>query len=284
MSSSGRNLSAFLLTPPPTTMRSGHNSRSIGLEVAGQPLRPLRPGEALGVARAVRGPRLGVLAVDLEVAQLGVRHEHARRRSGRCRCPVPERGHEDGARARPSPLRTSPRRSPAASASLTTRTGRPSVSRSSVSTSVPIHDLSTLAAVRATPCWITAGNVTPIGPGARRVPELPDDLRDHAGHGRRRGRRRRRRPDPLGGERAGVQVHRAPLDARAADVDPEPSRPPWAKPTSAGAVVQRSRSRRQGRVRISAPVSVTSTVCSNCALRRRSLVTTVHPSSHMSHW
>ncbi len=39
----------------------------------------------------------------------------------------------------------------------------------------------------------------------------------------------------------------------------------------------------QGRVRISAPSSVTSRVCSNCALRRLSLVTTVQPSSHMSH-
>jgi hypothetical protein len=38
----------------------------------------------------------------------------------------------------------------------------------------------------------------------------------------------------------------------------------------------------QGRVRISAPAAVTSSVCSNCALRRLSLVTTVQPSGHMS--
>ena len=38
----------------------------------------------------------------------------------------------------------------------------------------------------------------------------------------------------------------------------------------------------QGRVRISCPVSVTTTVCSNCAVHLRSLVSTVHPSSHMS--
>ena len=37
-----------------------------------------------------------------------------------------------------------------------------------------------------------------------------------------------------------------------------------------------------GRVSTSAPVSVTSSVCSNCAERRRSWVTTVQPSSHMS--
>lgn len=40
---------------------------------------------------------------------------------------------------------------------------------------------------------------------------------------------------------------------------------------------------RQGRVRTSAPVSVTTRVCSNCAERLRSFVTTVQPSSHMSH-
>ena len=40
--------------------------------------------------------------------------------------------------------------------------------------------------------------------------------------------------------------------------------------------------RPQGSVRISAPVSVTTSVCSNWAVRLRSLVTTVQPSSHMS--
>ena len=33
----------------------------------------------------------------------------------------------------------------------------------SASTSVPIQLVSTFAAVRATPCWMTAGNVTPTG-------------------------------------------------------------------------------------------------------------------------
>lgn len=37
-----------------------------------------------------------------------------------------------------------------------------------------------------------------------------------------------------------------------------------------------------GRVRISAPDSVTTSVCSNWAVRLRSFVTTVQPSSHMS--
>ncbi len=37
------------------------------------------------------------------------------------------------------------------------------------------------------------------------------------------------------------------------------------------------------RVRTSAPESVTTSVCSNCAVRLRSLVSTVQPSSHMSY-
>ena len=39
----------------------------------------------------------------------------------------------------------------------------------------------------------------------------------------------------------------------------------------------------QGSVRISLPLSVMRMVCSNCAERFRSLVTTVQPSSHISH-
>ena len=41
-------------------------------------------------------------------------------------------------------------------------------------------------------------------------------------------------------------------------------------------------SRGQGSVRISDPVSVTRMVCSNWAVLRRSAVTTVQPSSHIS--
>ncbi len=52
---------------------------------------------------------------------------------------------------------------PAASASLTTNTSWPVRSVNRASTSVPIQDLSTFAAVFATPSWITAGKVTPTG-------------------------------------------------------------------------------------------------------------------------
>src|SRR5207248_11768385 len=41
---------------------------------------------------------------------------------------------------------------------------------------------------------------------------------------------------------------------------------------------------RHGRVRMSAPSSVTTRVCSNCAVQRRSLVTTVQPSGQVSYW
>ncbi len=52
---------------------------------------------------------------------------------------------------------------PAASASFSTVTERDVALVKTSSTSVPIQLLSTLAAERATPCWITAGNVAPMG-------------------------------------------------------------------------------------------------------------------------
>src|SRR4051794_1123745 len=47
-------------------------------------------------------------------------------------------------------------------------------------------------------------------------------------------------------------------------------------------VVAREQLKSYGRVRISAPSAVTSSVCSNCALRRPSAVTTVQSSSHIT--
>ncbi len=52
--------------------------------------------------------------------------------------------------------------------------------------------------------------------------------------------------------------------------------------SSAGYQQSAAHLRTQGRVRISAPVSVTTKVCSNCAVHLRSLVTTVQPSSQIS--
>ena len=53
---------------------------------------------------------------------------------------------------------------PAASASLTAITGRPVTAAMTFSILVPIQLGSTLAAVRATPFWTTAGKVQPSGP------------------------------------------------------------------------------------------------------------------------
>ena len=63
---------------------------------------------------------------------------------------------------RPAPKRISA--SPAASASLSTTNGRPTAVLRRLATSSPIHDLSTLAAVSATPPRTTAGNVAPTAP------------------------------------------------------------------------------------------------------------------------
>ena len=73
----GSHLSAFRLAPPPTMISSGENSLTTVAQVALDPLGPLLPRQLLAVAGARRGPVLGVVAVDLEVAELGVRHEHA---------------------------------------------------------------------------------------------------------------------------------------------------------------------------------------------------------------
>ncbi len=53
---------------------------------------------------------------------------------------------------------------PAASASLTSTTGRPSRSEKIFSAGASIHDLSMFAAERVTPWVTTAGMVMPIGP------------------------------------------------------------------------------------------------------------------------
>jgi hypothetical protein len=63
------------------------------------------------------------------------------------------------ARSRPAPKRISA--IPAASASFRVSTVPGMSASSPASTSVPIHDLSTFAAVCATPFFMTPGNVTP---------------------------------------------------------------------------------------------------------------------------
>ena len=53
---------------------------------------------------------------------------------------------------------------PAASASFTTTTGRPTASEKAEAASAPIHDESMLAALCTTPARTTAGKATPTGP------------------------------------------------------------------------------------------------------------------------
>jgi hypothetical protein len=77
----------------------------------------------------------------------------------------------------PATPRAAPKRAsamPAASASLSTTTSLPAGAAlvNVASTSVPIHDSSTFAAERATPCWMTAGKVAPtrpVHPAARSI-------------------------------------------------------------------------------------------------------------------
>ena len=120
-------------------------------------------------------------------------------------------------RPRAAPYRASA--SPAASASLTTWTSRPVASVKIASASVSTHDASMLAAEPTTPWRTIAGTVTPD----RRVRggELPEQVGEDGGHGRRGGRLRGVDAHPLGGEVAGTEVDGRSLDARAAEVDAE---------------------------------------------------------------
>src|SRR5664280_1997424 len=88
-------------------------------------------------------------------------------------------------RTRPPALRAAPNwssPSPAASASLTTVTGRPSLLLSRLRASVPIQAGSMLAAVRTTPLVTTAGSVTPMGESPGVVGEVLCDLHDDVDH------------------------------------------------------------------------------------------------------
>ena len=87
-----------------------------------------------------------------------------------------------------------------------------------------------------------------------------DDVEDVAGVPALRGRVL----DSLLQQFPGREIYPGALDSGASDID--------------------SQCGGHGRVRISAPVSVTTRVCSNCAERDLSFVVTVHPSSHMSQW
>ena len=205
----------------------------------------------------------------------------------------------------PAPKRASAR--PAASASLMTSTGRPRRAVSIASMSISSQGLSTLAAEWTRTVLDDAGKGDAhgrvrrrgVGPGG----QLGDDLGHDLGHGFGGGGLRRGHAEAGTDEFPLLQVHDPALDPGPADVDAD----------QRGVLLQllvllgqcgsvRGRGRgwegaaqgrrvraaifgwsgNQGRVRTSAPDSVTSRVCSNCAVRLRSRVTTVQSSAHMS--
>ena len=149
------------------------------------------------------------------MAQLRVRHQH----------PVDEERGADAraqvimntrpSRSRPAPQRISA--TPAASASFRTVTGQLVAFVRTSSTSVPIHERSTLAALSAIPFLMTAGNVQPTAPVQRnRAVSCATTSPTAAGVDARR-----RDALPLGHQPPGHHVDRRSLDAAAADVDAE---------------------------------------------------------------
>ena len=77
ISSSGRNSSASLLIPATHDEQVGGEQHLERPVVRRQPLGPLLPREVLALPDAVGGALLRVVAVDLEVAELGVRDQDA---------------------------------------------------------------------------------------------------------------------------------------------------------------------------------------------------------------
>ena len=73
----GRNLSAFLLTPPPRMNRLGPHELLDPLEVLVEVHRPGLPRQASLDPGGGGGPPLRRAAADLHLAELGVRDEHA---------------------------------------------------------------------------------------------------------------------------------------------------------------------------------------------------------------
>ena len=107
---------------------------------------------------------------------------------------------------------------PAASASLTHGDLAADRLANELPASVPIHDWSTFAAVRATPFFITAGNVAPVGPvQSKNLASSPTTPVDRVGRGRVRGED----AVAVGEQLAAAGVDGRALDAGAADVDAE---------------------------------------------------------------
>ncbi|GGR43978.1 hypothetical protein GCM10010197_06830 [Nocardioides luteus] len=182
-----------------------------------QPLGPLLPGEVLALAGDVGGAGLGVVAVELEVAQLGVGHEHA---------VVEERGADAGAEGGHDDQPAAALRGAVADLGQPGRVGV--VDHVHVTPGGGGEDR---VRVGADPRLVDVGRGVdhPVaydsGDGDPDLPvvvgELAEQLHEDLGDGIRGGSLRRRDAYALGGELAGGEVDRGPLDARAAEVDAE---------------------------------------------------------------
>ena len=106
---------------------------------------------------------LGVLAVDLDVAELGVGHEHAVVEHPAADAGA-ERDHDDDALAVPAGAEADLGEPGGVGVVEHEHRRAEPIGEDLVSASVPIHCLSTLAAVKVAPFFTTAGNVQPTGP------------------------------------------------------------------------------------------------------------------------
>jgi hypothetical protein len=239
-------------------------------EVALEALGPLLEVELLPVAHGVGGAGLGVVAVDLQVTELEVRHEHAL---------DDHRGADPGAQG--ADERDPARGTGGAEGGLGVAGGVGVVHGDHASAQgVAEHGLDVGADPRGVDVRCAAGHAVlhdrgegDADRGVGGQVEGADQLGDGGGDGGRGGGLRGGDPHAVRGELAGGQVDRGALDPGSADVDAEGHAGRGGVGGGGGV---------HGSVRISAPVSVTRRVCSNWALRRRSAVTTVHPSSHIS--
>ena len=182
-------------------------------EVRVEPLGPLLPREMLLGALRVGGPRVGDLAVHLEVAELGVGDEHA---------VVQQRGADAGADgheqhdAAPVARRAEARLGEPGRVGVVQHGARPAGRPPDHRGRVRADPRSSMcAAVRTVPPTTTAGSVQPIGPSppscSTSVATVADTASGVAGL-------RCLEPDPAG-RGAGAEVDVRGLDARAADVD-----------------------------------------------------------------
>ena len=216
--SRGRNLSAFLLIPPPTMKRSGENSASTIRKYSSR--RPAHSfHDRFSSSRTLSD---GAAPRRLSCPSSGGRARcwarACRRRTTHCRCPVPEGDHDHDARRGPCPRRRSISAIPAASASLTTVT------------SPPIASVKSLRGVGADPRLVDVRRAVgdaalddggERGSGGAGPVEERGHLGDHVGD--RVGRRRVRGEDAVavGEQLTAAGVDGRALDAGAADVDAE---------------------------------------------------------------